>query len=288
MIVDLYSPDFWIEQWNASLGQSVWAHTTGYASHHTWNRMAVDYGKETPRGAHSSRDPILEFDALRRHGLFGEGMRVLDVGCGTGRMAIPFAQQGARVAALDFSDGMLARLREDIPADVEDRIEILKADWAELDLAEREWQAGFDLAFASMTPAIRQPESFLKLHRASRGGCCFRGWAGQREDSLLQALWKHLLETDMPSMGWDITLAFNLLRAMGFWPVIEFQAIGWERTQPVDKATDFFLDFFRERVADSEAALRQRIVEFLQATAKDGMVYRRTTGRTGTLIWSVK
>ncbi len=37
------------------------------------------------------------------------GLRVADVGCGTGRYAIPLAAQGAEVTALDFSSGMLER-----------------------------------------------------------------------------------------------------------------------------------------------------------------------------------
>ena len=38
-------------------------------------------------------------------------LRVLDAGCGTGRHAISLAQRGAKVTAMDFSEGMLARAR---------------------------------------------------------------------------------------------------------------------------------------------------------------------------------
>jgi SAM-dependent methyltransferase len=39
------------------------------------------------------------------------GMRVLELGCGTGRVAIPLAQAGAIVTGLDASPAMLARAR---------------------------------------------------------------------------------------------------------------------------------------------------------------------------------
>jgi cyclopropane fatty-acyl-phospholipid synthase-like methyltransferase len=40
------------------------------------------------------------------------GKRVLDLGCGTGRAAITFAQQGAVVIAVDGSRSKLERARE--------------------------------------------------------------------------------------------------------------------------------------------------------------------------------
>src|SRR4051812_43585466 len=45
--------------------------------------------------------------------LFGpvSGLRILDLGCGTGRHSVALATAGAKVTALDFSKGMLARAR---------------------------------------------------------------------------------------------------------------------------------------------------------------------------------
>jgi len=39
------------------------------------------------------------------------GLDVVDLGCGTGRHAVRFAAAGARVTAVDFSDGMVAKAR---------------------------------------------------------------------------------------------------------------------------------------------------------------------------------
>lgn len=56
--------------------------------------------------------PILESTLIAN--LLGDirGLDVLDLGCGTGRHALSMANRGARVTAVDFSDGMLNRARE--------------------------------------------------------------------------------------------------------------------------------------------------------------------------------
>jgi SAM-dependent methyltransferase len=52
---------------------------------------------------------LLEGPAVRDRVGEPAGLRVLDVGCGTGRHAAALAAAGADVTALDFSEGMLAR-----------------------------------------------------------------------------------------------------------------------------------------------------------------------------------
>ena len=49
---------------------------------------------------------LLELD-----GLTLEGKRVLDFGCGTGRLTVAMAEQADRVVGLDLSEAMVARLR---------------------------------------------------------------------------------------------------------------------------------------------------------------------------------
>src|SRR5438552_278885 len=58
-------------------------------------------------------NPLVELEepeVERRLGVVA-GLDVLDVGCGTGRHALRLARNGARVVAVDFSAGMLARAR---------------------------------------------------------------------------------------------------------------------------------------------------------------------------------
>ena len=61
----------------------------------------------------SDGNPLIAVEEPVMQAWYGplEGCQVLDLGCGTGRHTLPLAMTGARVVAMDGSDGMLARAR---------------------------------------------------------------------------------------------------------------------------------------------------------------------------------
>jgi ubiquinone/menaquinone biosynthesis C-methylase UbiE len=70
-----------------------------------YNRWAEVYDAED--------NPLVLLEETRIAPLIGNvaGLALADIGCGTGRHAIRLATAGARVTALDFSQGMLERAR---------------------------------------------------------------------------------------------------------------------------------------------------------------------------------
>jgi len=70
-----------------------------------YNRWAEVYDAED--------NPLVSLEETKIKPLIGDvaGLAVADIGCGTGRHAIHLAAAGARVTALDFSEGMLERAR---------------------------------------------------------------------------------------------------------------------------------------------------------------------------------
>jgi SAM-dependent methyltransferase len=65
---------------------------------------------------------------LAKHARLRAGQRVLDVGCGTGVVAVTAARQGARVTGLDLTPALLVRARENA------QIAGLGIDWQEGDV----------------------------------------------------------------------------------------------------------------------------------------------------------
>ncbi len=67
------------------------------------------------------------------------GGPVLELGCGTGRILLPLAEDGHRVTGLDLSRAMLERARAKLaqaPAEVRERVRLVEADMTRFELGE--------------------------------------------------------------------------------------------------------------------------------------------------------
>lgn len=74
--------------------------------------MRIDFGRTVADYAHHRAGfPDALFERLAAHGIGGPGVRVVDLGTGTGSLGLGFARRGAAVAALDISAEMLAETR---------------------------------------------------------------------------------------------------------------------------------------------------------------------------------
>jgi ubiquinone/menaquinone biosynthesis C-methylase UbiE len=73
------------------------------------------------------------------------GMRVLEIGCGDGRMTFSYADETSAVFAIDPDEELIEQARAATPPRLRRRIRFEAADAAEIDLPKRE----FDLALFS-------------------------------------------------------------------------------------------------------------------------------------------
>jgi SAM-dependent methyltransferase len=80
--------------------------------------MLTDFGKTVDDYArHRTGFPAALFDRLAASGVGGSGTHILDLGTGTGSLALGFARRGAAVTALDVSPEMLAQVQAVAAAD---------------------------------------------------------------------------------------------------------------------------------------------------------------------------
>ena len=70
------------------------------------------------------------------------GLRVLDVGCGGGRLTFACAEAGAEVFGFDPDEDEIARARAETPRALRRRVRFEVGDAAEIDLPKRKFDLG--------------------------------------------------------------------------------------------------------------------------------------------------
>lgn len=135
---NIFKEKFWKDAWTGDRAGDTYAVHKGFSTADYWDKASVTYNTNPKE----MRDRRMEraMTALGDKGLLFEGMDVLDIGCGTGMMALALAEKGAHVTAMDFSSGMLDRLRADLSPRLENRITLIQEDWHEVDIRDRGWE----------------------------------------------------------------------------------------------------------------------------------------------------
>ena len=172
-----------------------------------WNQRAAKYGAG---GSHN------DYTRTVLAGLNLEGVRtVLDIGCGPGNLAVPLAQRVEKVTAIDFSEGMLERLRARAAEAGVGNIEARHLAWAD------EWEGveAADLALCSRAMDFANLRACLaKMDRMAKKRCCLILHAGK---SYLGEDVMRLLETPIRPRA-DYIYAVAMLYQAGIEASVDF------------------------------------------------------------------
>lgn len=130
------------------------------------------------------------------------GMRVLDVGCGTGNAALAAARRGAHVTAVDPSQGLLDRARqraqdEDLP------VEFHQGDAENLPVDD-EFDVVMSVFAAIFAPDAARTASELIRATRPRGLTVLTAWRREGAiDAIGQLLGDLIPAGDLPPRNWD-------------------------------------------------------------------------------------
>ncbi|WDP92723.1 MAG: class I SAM-dependent methyltransferase [Desulfobacter sp.] len=280
---NIFNDEFWIKAWTGDRAGDTYAVHKGFSTPQYWDKASATYNTN-PKEV---RDRRMEkaLNMLESKGLLFEGMKVLDIGCGTGMMAIELAQRGARVTAMDFSQGMLDRVRADLTPALEKRITLIQEDWHNVDIAARGWEKAFDLVVAFMSPGVATPEAFDKMIQCASKGCAVRGWAARRQHPILMDLWKQIMDRPLDDKPQSILYKINLLFSRGLFPEICFDVVEWDQTIPLENELDNQLAFFTRVSGRPEEELRPLIRQYLAGRARDNHLSKKQIGLTATAVF---
>jgi len=282
---NIFNKEFWVNEWKNDTKNDTYSVHRGFSTPEYWDKAAATYNQDKKEVQNRRLKKTMAL--LKSSNLLFEGMNVLEIGCGTGMVAIELAKHGAQVTALDFSAGMLEKFKTNITPDIEKNITILYEDWHKIDIEAKEWKKKFDLVIAFMSPGVASPKAFFRFMSCSKKGCAIRGWAAKGNHPILSDLWEKIMGTSLEDKPQSILYKLNLLFSLGFFPEITFDTIEWEQTASVEEEFGRQMAFFKKVSKKSDTDLEKIIHPYLESISKDDYIIRKHNGLTATAVWEI-
>ena len=150
--------------------------------------------KNFPRFKENQKDNLYILKFFRDCGVSFMDKNIIDIGCGNGRFALELASEARSILGIDVSPAMLEILEKDSISMGFNNIKTEACQWEDYNLTNQ-----FDIAFASMTPALNNKEGFKKALNCSNEGLCYIGWGRTRKSEFLEEILReHNLKLDLP------------------------------------------------------------------------------------------
>lgn len=280
--MDFHSPSFWENAWETAKEVSPWRKRKDLKDVLDYWEKKAEKRRENVLDKKSDQRVERAISFLEHGGVDLRGIRILDIGAGTGSFAIPFAKKAREVIALEPVRGMAQALEERIAIEGLTNIQIIEKAWERVDLKEEGFYKSFDLVFASMSPGINNRATTEKALLAGRGRYFFSSFAGRKEHQAIKDLGPILLEEEIPSWPGDYFFLQNLLYCLG----LDLSCKVWEEEreewQDKETATESILDLlgkWESRREDIEDVVEAYVLEHMvsgsflsKSRARQGMI----------------
>jgi len=267
-----------------------------------WNQRSDHFGKEREgKDRQKKVDTILKL--LKKARFSPKGAKVLDIGCGPGTLSIPLAKAGAKVTSMDIASGMLDRLKETVKVEKLD-ITTMEGSWYTADIDKLKFRKKFDLVIASMTPAVRDLETFDRMMACSKKYCYYsnfikRDMGGQSHQDLHKLLGElsgghepgpkdhdHGPAGHEHGPGPGMVYPFMYLYTLGYLPLLKLNHASRSNERDWAEAADKTIEMV-ERRRKVSAEDKKKIRAFYKNASVDGKFKSESETYTGMMVWRV-
>ncbi|GBF74815.1 SAM-dependent methyltransferase [Paenibacillus sp. 598K] len=283
-IPTLFDPAIWEQAWREDADTAARKmQRAGVDPTRSFDQKAIAFDRETfsAEGRKRARRII---GWLEDQGVKLEGARVLDIGAASGGFAVPFAEKGASVTAVETSPPQVKLLEERRSQLTNGAIDIVSEPFETIDLEERGWSRAFDLVFVSMCPVLHDWASIERLLSCARGFCYMSTMVGQREHSLLEEVWPLVTDRPRRSELLEMSYLMNLLLLHGY----AFQSLITRESKTTvytqDEALGELMPMLRMFGASETNRLRGVAQAYVQRAYPEGEVTVRQGGRFGKVL----
>lgn len=274
----------WLDCWKSSIHETDII--TDEMQAVRWNRRADHFAKDMDEERRQKKTEDF-FKLLDEAGFSPKGATVLDIGCGPGSLSIPLAQAGAEVTSLDISSAMLDRLKE--VAEHEGlHISPIECSWWTADIDKLGFRNTFDLVIASMTPGIKDVETFDRMMACSKKYCYYSNFIRKNPDKVPSDIYVRILgrapQSDTFAAG--LLYPFMYLYTLGFHPIVKFSHTSVRREQDWSEAAEKAIDFLLLS-QDLSDEMKEKIREYYKDRSTNGRYNADYEKYSGMMVWSI-
>ena len=266
----------WNELWKMMRSSSQWRRTLELdePAGSFWDKRAKRFNESMMQNKERAEKQIAKIENAPEY-------TVLDVGAGTGRLAIPIAKRVKTVTAIDPSKGMLACLRENMEKEEVKNVVCINKRWEDVELGVD--VEPHDVVIASHSLAmLDMQEALAKMDASAKKYVYIFTFAGRWMDG---GLWEKIHGETHPSWS-DYIYLCNILHDMGIYANVEIGDSEYEqRYGSLNEAVSKMKETY-DLPSEKEGILRKHLSEILVEDESDGTLCLKRKSKSAMIWWS--